>query len=84
MTQSIDFSKILTMEIFIKSVLVCATETIFYVGVLKNIQVDDILNLVKLKAFDFWRLLNSFLKFDVQMPRSLSSHFREIEIKIVS
>ncbi len=47
-------------------------------------QVYDILNLVNLKAFDYWRLLNSFLKFDPQMPRALNTHFREIEIKIVS
>jgi hypothetical protein len=37
-----------------------------------------------LKAFDYWRILNGFLKFDPQMPRILNNHFREIEIKIVS
>ena len=39
---------------------------------------------VNIKPFDFWRLMNSFLKFDAQMPRNLMNHFREIEIKIVS
>ena len=47
-------------------------------------QVDDILKEINLKAFDFWRILNSFLKFDPLMPRVLTNHFREIEIKIVS
>jgi hypothetical protein len=42
------------------------------------------LALVDLKSFDFWRLLNSFLKFDPQMPRTLNMHFREMEIRIVS
>jgi len=37
-----------------------------------------------LKPFDFWRLLSSFLKFDPQMPLSLVSHFREIELRIVT
>jgi retinoblastoma-associated protein len=46
--------------------------------------VNDVLQIVDLKAFDFWRLLNSFLKFDPQMPKSLNDHFRQTEIKIVS
>lgn len=39
---------------------------------------------VKILPFDFWRLLNSFMKFDPQMPRILLNYFRELEIKIVS
>jgi retinoblastoma-associated protein len=46
--------------------------------------VHDILPLINLKPFDFWRLLNSFLKFDPHMPRGLNSHFRDTEIRIVS
>jgi len=45
---------------------------------------EDILSAVGLNSFDYWRILNSFLKFDPQMPRVLSNHFREIEMKIVS
>lgn len=67
-----------------KSVFVCAAEIDFFIGNVKNVQNPDILNLVGLKAFDYWRILNSFLKFDPQMPRVLNSHFREIEVKIVS
>lgn len=71
-------------DIFLKSVFVCAIESVFFISIVKHMQVHDILSLVGLKAFDFWRLLNSFLKFDPQMPRALNTHFREIEIKIVS
>jgi hypothetical protein len=63
---------------------VCAIESVFFISIVKHLQVHDILNLVDLKPFDFWRLLNSFLKFDPQMPRALNNHFREIEIRIVS
>jgi hypothetical protein len=45
-------------------VFVCAIETVFFISIVKHLQVHDILALVNLKAFDFWRLLNSFLKFD--------------------
>lgn len=37
-----------------------------------------------MKPFDYWRILNSFIKFDPMMPRSLSTHFREVEVKIVT
>jgi len=74
----------LSKDIFLKSVFVCALETVFFIQMVKRVQVHDILPLINLKAFDLWRLLNSFLKFDQQMPKSLNDHFREIEIRIVS
>jgi retinoblastoma-associated protein len=80
----LDFSHILKKEIFIKSVFVCAIETIFYIGNVRMMHIEDILLDLSLNAFDFWRILNSFLKFDPLMPRVLTTHFREIEIKIAS
>ena len=59
-----DFTKILTKDIFLKSVLMCATECIFFIGNVRLLQANDILDVINLKAFDFWRILNSFLKFD--------------------
>jgi retinoblastoma-associated protein len=79
-----DFSKIIFKDIFLKSVLICALESVLFIGNVRHIQVDDVLKLIGLSAFDYWRILNSFLKFDAQMPRVLISHFREIEVKIVS
>lgn len=59
-------------------------ETVLFIGVEKHVQIHDILELVSLKAFDFWRILNSFFKFDHQMPRAINMHFRDTEVKIVS
>lgn len=59
-------------------------ETVFFIGNVRQLQNQDILSLIDLKAFDYWRILNSFLKFDAQMPRVLNNHFREIEVRIVS
>ena len=71
-------------DIFLKSVMVCAIETIFFINIIKNIQISDTLKIVNLKPFDFWRLLGSFIKFDPMMPRNLLVHFKEIEQKIVT
>jgi hypothetical protein len=62
----------------------CAIESVFFIGNVRLMQVNDILSLINLSAFDYWRILNSFLKFDPQMPRVLTNHFREIEVSIVS
>jgi hypothetical protein len=42
-TSSPDFSSLLQKEIFLKSVFVCAIETIFFVSIVKHLQVHDIL-----------------------------------------
>ena len=59
-----ELTTLLLTEIFLKSVFVCATETVFFISLVKHLQVHDVLQVIDLKAFDFWRLLNSFLKFD--------------------
>ena len=59
-----ELTSLLQKEIFLKSVFVCATETVFFISLVKHLQVHDVLQVIDLKAFDFWRLLNSFLKFD--------------------
>jgi hypothetical protein len=63
---------------------VSAIECVFFINIVKTISIQDTLASLDLKAFDYWRLLNSFIRFDPQMPRTLSTHFREIEIKIVT
>lgn len=80
----VDFQKIITKEIFLKSILVCSIETVFFITNVRQMQIEDILKVINLKPFDFWRILNSFLKFDPTMPRVLCNHFRELEIRIAS
>lgn len=70
-------------EPFLKSVLVCALETIFFINNVKDWDIVEILKSVSLPPFDFWRILNCYIKFDPLMPCGLKNHFREIEIKIV-
>lgn len=39
---------------------------------------------MSLSVFDFWKLVNSYIVVDPQMPMPLKRHFRDIEIKIVT
>lgn len=45
---------------------------------------NQLLDYMNLSVFDFWKLVNSFIVVDPQMPTPLKRHFRDIEIKIVT
>jgi len=79
-----DFSDMLSNSVFISSVFVCAQETTLYICNDKALTLQQMLKEVGLKAFDYWRILNSFIKYDPHMPKLLKLHFREIEINVVS
>lgn len=59
-----DFTHLISKEMFLKSILACALESVFYITIVKGLQIFDILSIIDLKPFDYWRLLSSFLKFD--------------------
>ncbi len=63
-TMNKDFTKIYIKEIFLKSIAVCAIESVLVVNMVRNITSQEIMTLIQLKPFDYWRLMNSFLKFD--------------------
>ncbi len=78
-----NLSTVLQTESFHKGVLVAATETTLFVHNSVSLMFEEILDLVQLSAFDFWKLLPSFLRFDTAMPAPLVHHFSEIECKIL-
>lgn len=69
--KTIDYSNMYMKEIFLKNVLVCSLEVIFFINIMKNMPIEETLKTVHLKPFDFWRILGSFIKFDVSMPKNL-------------
>lgn len=79
-----DFSDMLSNSVFISSVFVCAQETTLYISNDKALTLPQMLKEVNLKAFDLWRILNGFIKYDPHMPKQIKLHFREIEINVVS
>lgn len=74
----------LEATIFHKSILVSAVETVLLVRNEISCTFIDVLSLFELSAFDYWKIVNAYLKFDPVMPSPLKKHFRDIEIKIVS
>ncbi len=74
---------LLLTESFHKGVLVAATETTLFVHNSVTLMFEEILDLVDISAFDFWKLLPAFLRFDPSMPSPIVHHFGEIESKIL-
>ena len=82
-SKSSDLSGILQSEDFHKGALVAAAETTLFVHNTITLMFEEILDLVNISAFDFWKLLPSFMKFDMSMPSPIVHHFGEIESKIL-
>jgi hypothetical protein len=69
---------------FHKAVIATATEVVLFVHNSMALRFEQILELCELSAFDFWKLIRPFLKFDPVMPSPLRMHFQEIEVKILT
>ena len=77
-------AQILASAEFHKSVLVAATEVVLFVHNSMAIRFEQILDLCEVPAFEFWKLLRPFMKFDPVMPGPLRLHFQQIEIKVLT
>ena len=69
---------------FHKAVFTCAAETILFIYNEHKLVFTQLLEFMNLSVLDFWKLVNSFIVVDPQMPTPLKRHFRDIETKIVT
>lgn len=79
-----ELSKTLYRIEFHKAVFTWAAETILFIYNEQKLVFTQLLDFMNLSVFDFWKLVNSFIVVDPQMPTPLKRHFRDIEIKIVT
>jgi hypothetical protein len=79
-----ELSKTLYRIEFHKAVFTWAAETILFIYNEQKLVFSQLLEFMNLSVFDFWKLVNSFIVVDSQMPTPLKRHFRDIEIKIVT
>ena len=79
-----ELSKTLYRIEFHKAVFTCAAETILFIYNEHKLVFTQLLEFMNLSVLDFWKLVNSFIVVDPQMPTPLKRHFRDIETKIVA
>ncbi len=75
---------ILSCEDFHKGVIVAACETILFIHNIISLKLEDLLETVAVSAFDFWKILPSFLRLEPPLPAMLFQHFQEVEKKILA
>lgn len=66
-----------------KSVAFYSVQIHFYMLSQNDIRVQELLEEIKLQAYDLWRTLETFLNFDSSMPQKLREHFLDLERQIV-
>lgn len=67
---------------FHRSLVAICIETAFFI-VHKNLDFQKLLSFAQIEAFDFWKMINSFIKFDKNMPQAIKDHFLMKEKTIV-
>ncbi|KAB1267660.1 Retinoblastoma-associated protein [Camelus dromedarius] len=87
-----NFSKLLNDDIFHKSLLACALEVVMATYSRSTSQNLDtgtdlsfpwILNVLNLKAFDFYKVIESFIKAEANLTREMIKHLERCEHRIM-
>jgi len=82
-TQNPNYADILANDEFHKALIACSIETVFFVNNSSNVSFSKLLELCEIQPFEFWRIINSFIKFDPQLPQPMRKHLHSLEIKIL-
>lgn len=69
---------------FYSAIYVCAIETTLFIHNSVQPTFEEILESVKLSVFEFWKVIQLFIRHDVTIPGPIKFHFSELEIKIIS
>eukprot|EP01022_Parablepharisma_sp_SALTPOND_P014821 TRINITY_DN205_c0_g3_i3.p1 TRINITY_DN205_c0_g3~~TRINITY_DN205_c0_g3_i3.p1 ORF type:complete len:933 (+),score=77.64 TRINITY_DN205_c0_g3_i3:3512-6310(+) len=77
-------AQVLANPEFHRSALAASTEIVLFVHNSMAIRFEQILELCEVQAFEFWKLVRPFLKFDPVMPNPLRLHLQQIEVKILT
>lgn len=75
--------EILRNENFHRALITASMETVFFVNNYSSISFVDLLEVCGIQAFEFWRIIKTFLNFDPKMPQPIKKHFQDLEFQIV-
>ena len=80
-----NFASFLSNDSFHQALYCCCIRTILlaFDGV-KNLRLEDLLEICRINAFDWWKLLKSFITFDPKVPNGIRQDFQTIEEAILT
>ena len=65
----------MTNVIFVQSYLIFATSIQLHLASQNDLTLAELLEVVKLPAYELWLTVETFLNLDPTMPRKLNEHF---------
>jgi len=78
-----DFSELLANETFHTSLLACCLESVFASYSTPGMGFPEVLRVLSLKAFNFAKVIESFIRHEPHLPAHLKLHFADVESKII-
>jgi len=81
--KTFQITDIIKNDDFHRALIACSIETVFFVNNFTDITFTELLELCGVQAFEFWKIIASFVKFDAKLPQPLIRHFYSLEVKII-
>ena len=82
-TSNPQYHLILENENLHRALIACSIETVSFVNNCTDVSFLKLLQICEIQAFEFWRIIPNFVKFDPKMPSPVQKHFYDLEIKIL-
>jgi hypothetical protein len=77
-------SRILLNQNFLKSALILSVEIVLFIENVEEISFFKLADTLELDIYEFWKIINPFLNFDLTIPSDIQLHFNEIELQLMS
>jgi len=81
--KTFQITDIIRNDEFHRALIACSIETVFFINNFTDISFTELLELCKVQAFEFWKIIASFVKFDPKLPQPILKHFYNLEVKII-
>ena len=81
---SANFSAILHSVCFHRSLLASCFESVLFLHNICSVAFEEVLQSCQISGFDFWKIITTFCNVDPRMPIPLKTHFRVIEVRIIT
>lgn len=81
--KTFQITHIIKNDDFHRALIACSIETVFFINNFSDISFTELLDLCGVQAFEFWKIIASFIKFDNKLPQPLKKHFYNLEVRII-
>lgn len=79
---SLEYYEFVRKVDFHRALTAVCIETLCFINN-RELDIQQLFSQAQIEPFDFWKMINSFVKFDKKMPASLKEHFFVIEKMVI-